>query len=124
MASQNSVEYPNVSTNDSIYDIPKSRPNPFLSLHNPDNCYNIALSKLYKWYDLALSQKNLVLSILKAILANPITKLEGMTFERMTSDSYEKIISDITRRVHKSLTDSFDKNNIGELLSFDPFYVP
>lgn len=119
MASQNSVEYPEVTTTDSIYDIPQSRPNPFLSLHNPDNCYNIALSKLYKWYGLALSQKNLILSVIKAILVNPITKLEGMT-----SDSYEKIISDITRRVHKSLTDSFDKNNIGELLSFDPFYVP
>lgn len=119
MASQNSVEYPDVSTNDSIYDIPQRRPNPFLSLHDPDNCYNIALSKLYKWYSLALSQKNLILSVIKAILANPITKLEGMT-----SDSYEKIISDITRRVHKSLTESFDKNNIGELLSFDPFYVP
>lgn len=119
MASQNSVEYPDVSTSDSIYDISPSRPNPFLSLHNPDNCYNIALSKLYKWYGLAISQKNLVLSIIKAILANPITKLEGMT-----SDSYEKIISDITRRVNKSLTESFDKNNIGELLSFDPFYVP
>lgn len=119
MASQNSVDYPEVSTTDSIYDISPSRHNPLLSLHNPDNCYNIALSKLYKWYNMALSQKNLVLSILKAILANPITKLEGMT-----SDSYEKIISDITRRVHKSLTESFDKNNIGDLLSFDPFYVP
>lgn len=123
MTSQNSVDYPEVSTtcnaSDSIYDISPTRHNPLLSLHNPDNCYNIALSRLYKWYELALSQKNLVLSILKAILANPITKLEGMT-----SDSYEKIISDITRRVHKSLTESFDKNNIGELLSFDPFYVP
>ena len=119
MTSQNSVDYPEVSTTDSIYDIPPNRPNPFLSLHNPDNCYNIALSRLYKWYGLAISQKNLILSVIKAILANHITKIEGMT-----SDSYEKIISDITRRVHKSLTESFDKNNIGELLIFDPFYVP
>lgn len=119
MTSPNSVDYPEVSTTDSIYDISPSKPNPLLSLHNPDNCYNIALSKLYKWYNMALSQKNLILSVIKAILANPITKLEGMT-----SDSYEKIISDITIRVHKSLTDSFDKNNIGDLLSFDPFYVP
>lgn len=119
MTSPNSVDYPEVSTTDSIYDISPSRPNPLMSLHNPANCYNIALSKLYKWYNLAMSQKNLVLSILKAILANPITKLE-----KMTSDSYEKIISDITTKVHNSLTESLNKNNIGELLSFDPFYVP
>lgn len=68
---------------------------------------------------MAIWYKKLILSVFKAIMANPITKLEGMT-----SDSYEKIIFDITSRVNKSLTESFDKDNIGELLSFDPFYVP
>lgn len=123
MTSQNSVEYPEVSTpcdaSDSIYDISPSRPNPLMSVHDPKYCYNIALSKLYKWYDMAIWYKKLILSVFKAIMANPITKLEGMT-----SDSYEKIIFDITSRVNKSLTESFDKDNIGELLSFDPFYVP
>ena len=119
MASPNSVEYPEVSTTDSIYDISPSRHNPLMSVHNPKYCYNIALSKLYKWYDMALWYKKLILSVLKAILTNPETKLEELTV-----DSYEKIIFDITTKVHKSLTESFDKNNIGELLSFDPFYVP
>lgn len=119
MASPNSVDYPEVSTTDSIYDIPPSRPNPLMSLHNPKYCYNIALSKLYKWCDMARWYKKLILSVLKAILANPETKLEEMTV-----DSYEKIIFDITTKVHNSLTDSLNKNNIGDLLSFDPFYVP
>ena len=44
-------------------------------------------------------------------------------FEGLTSDNYEKNISDITQRVIKSLQASVDKNNIGDLLSFDPFYV-
>lgn len=102
-----------------IYSQPSQRYNPLLSLHDIHNCHNIALSKLFKWYDLALSQKSLFLSILRAFQRDPTVKLEGLT-----SDNYEKIISDITQRVVKSLSLSVDKNNIGDLLSFDPFYVP
>lgn len=103
---------------DKIYQQSTTRYNPLLSLHDIHNCHNIALSKLFKWYDLALSQKNLFLSVLRALQRDPTVKLEGLT-----SDNYEKIISDITQRVVKSLSLSVDKNNIGDLLSFDPFYV-
>ena len=96
------------------------RYNPLLSLHDVKHCHNIALSKLFKWYDLALSQKNLILSVLRAVQRDPTVK----QFEGLTSDNYEKIISDITQRVIKNLQASVDKNNIGDLLSFDPFYVP
>ena len=101
-----------------IYPQDSHRYNPLLSLHDVKHCHNIALSKLFKWYDLALSKKNLFLSILRALQRDPTVKLEGLT-----SDNYEKIISDITQRVIKSLQTSVDKNNIGDLLSFDPFYV-
>lgn len=103
---------------ESIYPQSSTRYNPLLSLHDIHNCHNIALSKLFKWYDLALSHRNLILSVLKAIQRAPTVKLEGLT-----TDNYEKIISDITQRVVKSLSLSVDKNNIGDLLSFDPFYV-
>ena len=105
---------------ESIYPQATNRYNPLLSLHDVKHCHNIALSKLFKWYDLALSQKNLILSVLRAIQRDPTVK----QFEGLTSDNYEKIISDITQRVIKSLQTSVDKNNIGDLLSFDPFYVP
>ncbi len=101
-----------------IYQQSTSRYNPLLSLHDVNHCHNMALSKLFKWYDLALSQKNLILSVLRALQRDPTAKLE-----RLTSDNYEKNISDITQRVIKSLQTSVDKNNIGDLLSFDPFYV-
>lgn len=104
---------------DKIYQQSTTRCNPLLSLHDIHNCHNIALSKLFKWYDLALSHKNLILSVIKAIQRDPTVKL----FEGLTSDNYEKIISDITQRVVKSFSLSVDKNNIGDLLSFDPFYV-
>ena len=103
-----------------IYPQSSQRYNPLLSLHDVNNCHNIALSKLFKWYDLALSQKNLILSVLRALQRDPTVK----QFEGLTSDNYEKIISDITQRVLKSLQTSVDKNNIGDLLGFDPFYVP
>lgn len=103
-----------------IYTQATQRYNPLLSLHDVNHCHNIALSKLFKWYDLALSQKNLILSVIRALQRDPTVKL----FEGLTSDNYEKIISDITQRVIKSLQTSVDKNNIGDLLSFDPFYVP
>ena len=102
-----------------IYQQSTSRYNPLLSLHDTSHCHNIALSKLFKWYDLALSNKNLFLSVLRALQRAPTVKLEGLT-----SDNYDKIISDITQRVIKSLQAAVDKNNIGDLLSFDPFYVP
>lgn len=95
------------------------RYNPLLSLHDVNHCHNVALSKLFKWYDLAFSQKNLILSVIRALQRDPTVKLDGLTL-----DNYEKIISDITQRVIKSLQTSVDKNNIGDLLSFDPFYVP
>lgn len=103
---------------DKIYQQSTTRYNPLLSLHDIHNCHNIALSKLFKWHDSALSHKNLFLSILRAFQRDPTVKLEGLT-----SDNYEKIICDITQRVVKSLSLSVDKNNIGDLLSFDPFYV-
>ena len=103
-----------------LYSQCSQRYNPLLSLHDVNHCHNIALSKLFKWYDLALSQKNLILSVLRALQRDPTVK----QFEGLTSDNYEKIISDITQRVIKSLQTSVDKNNIGDLLSFDPFYVP
>lgn len=102
-----------------IYPQASQRYNPLLSLHDANHCHNMALSKLFKWYDLALSQKNLILSVLRALQRDPTVKL----FEGLTSDNYEKIISDITQRVIKSLQTAVDKNNIGDLLSFDPFYV-
>lgn len=103
---------------DGIYSQASQRYNPLLSLHDIHNCHNIALSKLFKWHDSALSHKNLFLSVLRALQRDPTVKLEGLT-----SDNYEKIISDITQRVVKSFSLSVDKNNIGDLLSFDPFYV-
>lgn len=103
-----------------IYHQASQRYNPLLSLHDADHCHNIALSKLFKWHDLALSQKNLILSVLRALQRDPTVR----HFEGLTTDNYEKIISDITQRVIKSLQASVDKNNIGDLLSFDPFYVP
>ena len=102
-----------------IYSQPTSRYNPLLSLHDVNHCHNIALSKLFKWHDSALSHKNLFLSVLRALQRDPTVKLEGLT-----SDNYEKNISDITQRVIKSLQAAVDKNNIGDLLSFDPFYIP
>ena len=98
---------------------PSQKYNPLLSLHDVNHCHNMALSKLFKWYELALSQKNLFLTVLRALQRDPTVKLEGLT-----SENYERIISDITQRVIKSLQAAVDKNNIGDLLSFDPFYVP
>lgn len=100
--------YPQVST----------RYNPLLSLHDINHCHNIALSKLFKWYDLALSQKNLILTVIRTLQNDKTINLEGLT-----SDNYEKIISDVTQRVVKNFSIAVDKNNIVDLLSFDPFYV-
>lgn len=112
--SSNFVEtlYPQVST----------RYNPLLSLHDINHCHNLALSKLFKWYDLALSQKNLILTVIKTLQRDKTINLESF-HEGLTSDNYEKIISDVTQRVVKNFSNAVDKNNIVDLLSFDPFYV-
>ena len=87
-----------------LYSSVSTRYNPLLSLHNINHCHNIALSKLFKWYDLALSQKNLILTVIRTLQRDKTINLEGLT-----SDNYEKIISDVTQRVVKNFSIAVDK---------------